>query len=105
MLTCATESPTIKVLVYTSTCAVSKGYQHFNIGETAPLWEQDSETTPYFKAKALADTLTREANSPLDGQGRGLFTATLRLPWVYGERDNQAIPGMLNVAEEGQTKI
>ncbi|CAD6572506.1 MAG: hypothetical protein ASARMPRED_005421 [Alectoria sarmentosa] len=105
VLICATESPTVKALVYTSTCAVSKGYQHFNIDETAPLWEQDSKTIPYFKAKALADTLTCEANFPLDRQNKGLLTATLRLPWVYGERDNQAIPGMLKTAEEGQTKI
>ena len=102
---CATELPTVKALVYTSTCAVSRGYQHFNIDETAPLWEQDSKTIPYFKAKALADTLVRESNSPLDNRGRGLLTVTLRLPWVYGERDNQASPGMLRTAEEGQTKI
>lgn len=105
VLTCATESPMVKALVYTSTCAVSKGYQHFNIDETAPLWEQDSKTIPYFKAKALANTLTREANFPLDRQSIGLLTATLRLPWVYGERDNQAIPCMLKTAEEGHTKI
>ena len=105
VIACAIESPTVKALVYTSTCAVSKGYQHFNIDESAPLWEQDSKTIPYFKTKALADTLIREANSPLDHQGKGLLTATLRLPWVYGERDSQAIPGMLKTAEEGQTKI
>ena len=105
VLTCATESPTAKALVYTSTCAVSKGYQHYNINETAPLWDQDSQTIPYFKAKALADILTREANSPLNLEGRGLLTATLRLPFVYGERDSQTIPGMLKTAEAGQTKI
>lgn len=105
LLTCATESPTVKALIYTSTCAVSKGYQHFNIDETAPLWEQDSNTTAYFKTKAHADILVREANLPLNHQSKGLLTATLRLPWVYGERDNQAIPGMLQTAETGQTKI
>ncbi|KAM0794864.1 C-3 sterol dehydrogenase/C-4 decarboxylase family protein [Usnea florida] len=105
VLACAIESPTAKALVYTSTCAVSKGYQHFNINETAPLWDQDSKTIPYFKTKALADVLTREANSPINHEGRGLLTATLRLPFVYGERDNQTIPSMLKTAEEGQTKI
>ena len=105
VLTCATESPTVKALIYTSTCSVSKGYQHFNIDETAPLWEQDSKTTPYFKTKALADRLTRQANLPLDHQGRGLLTATLRLAWVYGERDNQSMPSMLQTLEKGQTKI
>ena len=105
VLACATESPTARALIYTSTCAVSKGYQHFNINETAPLLDQDSNTIPYFKSKALADGMTREANSPINHEGRGLLTATLRLPFVYGERDNQKIPGMLKTAEEGQTKI
>ena len=105
LLAWATESSTVKALVFTSTCAVSKGYQHFNLDETAPLWQQNSRTVPYLKAKALGDTLVREANSPPDTQGKGLLTATIRLPWVYGERDSQAIPGMLKTAEEGQTKI
>ena len=95
----------VDALLKDPTCAVSKGYQHFSIDETTPFWEQDSKTIPYFKAKALADTLIREANSPLDRQGRGLLTATLRLALVYGERDNQFIPGMLKTAGEGQTKI
>ena len=105
VLACATESPTAKALVYTSTCAVSKGHQHYNIDETAPLCDQNSNTIPYFKAKALADILTREASSPINHEGRGLLTATLRLPFVYGERDNQTIPEMLKTAEAGQTKI
>ncbi|KAK3173083.1 hypothetical protein OEA41_006412 [Lepraria neglecta] len=105
VLICATESPTVKELVYTSTCAVSKGYQHFNIDETTPLWEENSKTIAYFKAKVLADTLIHEANSLLDRQGRCLPTATLRLALVYEERDNQFITGMLKTAGEGQTKI
>ena len=105
VLACATESPYVKALIYTSTCSVSEGYQHFNIDETAPLWEQDSDTLPYFKFKALADTLVRKANSPLDNDGKGLLTATLRISFVYGERDTQSIPGMLHTAEKGQTKI
>lgn len=35
LLTCAKESSTVKSLVYTSTCSVLKGYQHFNIDKTA----------------------------------------------------------------------
>ena len=105
MLACATESPFVKALVYTSTCAVAKGYQHFNIDETAPLWEQDSDTLPYFKSKALADTLVRKANSPLDVDGKGLLTVTLRINFVYGERDTQTIPAMLRTVEKGQTNI
>ena len=105
ILACGESSPTVKTLVYTSTCAVSKGYQHHNLDETAPLWESDSKTIPYFRAKALGDSLVRKANKPIDHQGKGLLTTTLRLPLVYGERDVQTIPGMLKTAEEGQTKV
>ena len=105
VLTCATESPFVKALIYTSSCSVSKGYEHLNIDETAPLWEQDSDTLPYFKSKALADTLVRKANSSLDSEGKGLLTVTLRINFAYGERDTQIIPAMLRTAEKGQTNI
>ena len=105
VLACATESPFVKALIYTSSCSVYKGYQHFNSDETTPLWEQDSNALPYFKFKALADTLVRKANTPLDNDGKGLLTATLRISFVYGERDTQTIPAMLRTVENGQTKI
>ena len=105
VLKCAQECVVVKALIYTSTCAVSEGYQHRNIDETAPLWKQDSKAIPYVKAKALADTLVCNANSPLDAEGQGLLTATLRLAWTFGERDNQTIPGMLRTVEEAQTNV
>ncbi len=105
MLACTTESPFVKALIYTSSCSIYKGYQHFNIDEISPLWEKDSDTLPYFKFKALADTLVRKANTPLDNDGKGLLTATLRISFAYGERDTQTIPAMLRTAKNGQTKI
>lgn len=105
VLAYAKTSPTVKALVYTSTCAVSKGYQHHNIDETASLWNKDSKTIPYLKAKALGDSLVCKANTSLDHRGQGLLTAAIRVPFVYGERDIQTIPAMLKTAEEGQTKI
>ena len=74
---------------------------------TGPLWEQDSNTLPHNKSKALADTIVREANCSCDPQGaeKGLLTTTLRISFVYGQRDNQVIPGMLKTAAEGRTKI
>ena len=105
VLAFAKSSPTVKAFVYTSTCAVSRGYQHDNLDETASLWEPDSKTIPYLKAKAFGDSLVREANTSIDRHGKGLLTAVIRVPFVYGERDIQTIPGMLKTAEQGQTKI
>ena len=105
ILSCAKNCPTVNALVYTSTSIVLKDRQHFNLDENAPLWEQTSNALPYFKSKALADTLVREANSSIDQQGKGLLTAALRLSFVYGERDSQFIPSMLKLAQSGRTKI
>ena len=105
VLACATAAPSVKVLVYTSTAAVAKGYEHYNVDETAPLWEPNSKAIPYMKAKAQADIAVREANTPLGSQGNGLLTATLRLPLVYGERDTQYIPSQLNAVKAKQTKV
>jgi len=100
------DSSTVRALVYTSSVSVSKGVQHFNDNETMPLCDHDSNTIPYYKSKAVADTIVREANCPIDLQGgKGLLTATLRISVVYGERDNQFIPGMLKTASDGQAKI
>ena len=80
ILACATAVPFVEVLVYTSTAATAKGYEHYNVDETAPLWKSNSKAIPYMKAKAQADIAVREVNTPLDSQGNGLLTATLRLP-------------------------
>ncbi|KAL9074037.1 MAG: hypothetical protein Q9157_004527 [Trypethelium eluteriae] len=101
----ATASTKVKALVYTSTMAVHVDYEHFDLTEDAPVWQEDSKTFPYYKAKALADTMVLHANKPLDEKGKGLRTATLRLPMVYGERDTQGIPGQLEAFKNGQTKI
>lgn len=71
-----------------------------------PLWDHGSNTLPYYKAKALADTIVREANCPIDLQGgNGLLTASLRVSVMYGDRNSSFIPGMLGIASQGRTKV
>ncbi len=71
-----------------------------------PLWDHGSNTLPYFKSKALADIIVREANCPIDLQGgNGLLTASLRVSVMYGDRDNSFIPSMLEIASQGRTKV
>ena len=99
ILAYAENSPSVKALVYTSTCAVAKDYEHINLNEDALLWDENSNTLPYYKTKALADTMVLKANSSK------LRTCTLRLPMVYGERDNQFIPANLKLVMEKNTKV
>ena len=99
ILACAEKTPSVRALVYTSTCAVAKDYEHINVNEDAPLWDEKSKTLPYFKTKALADAMVLEANTSK------LRTCTLRLPMVYGERDNQFIPANLKLVMGKNTKV
>ncbi|KAI9659364.1 MAG: hypothetical protein M1821_001622 [Bathelium mastoideum] len=101
----ATVQPMVKALVYTSTMAVHQGYEHFDLTEDAPVWQESTKTFPYYRAKALADTMVLRANQPVDDNGRGLRTASLRLPMCYGERDTQGIPGQLEAFQNRQTKV
>jgi len=105
LLACASASPFVKALVYTSSASVIENYEHIDVDETAPLWPQNSKAIPYMKAKALADAAVREANTPIDKWGHGLLTVALRLPLVYGERDTQYIPAQLAALKAKQNKI
>jgi sterol-4alpha-carboxylate 3-dehydrogenase (decarboxylating) len=105
LLACATASPFVKALIYTSSVSVFKNYEHIDVDETAPLWRQDSMAIPYMKAKALADAAVLEANTPVDENGHGLLTVALRLPLVYGERDTQYIPSQLAALKAKKNKV
>lgn len=76
---------------------------HIDLDETAPLADTDPKSSLYARTKALADKLVLEANSPLEEDGTGLRTACIRLPVVYGERDQLAVPKALEALEKGQT--
>ena len=51
----------------------------------------------YTTTKAIADTSVLEANNLI-----GLRTCCLRIAPIYGERDNQMIPGVLKVLDDKQ---
>jgi sterol-4alpha-carboxylate 3-dehydrogenase (decarboxylating) len=109
VLDAAKASPTVKALVYTSTCAVHEGYEHFDLKEDAPMWNENSKTFPYYRAKALADQMVLAGNRRGNSAGQVsyegiLLTTSLRLPMCYGERDIQGIPGQLEALQKGQTK-
>jgi sterol-4alpha-carboxylate 3-dehydrogenase (decarboxylating) len=105
VLEAAQANASVKALVYTSTMAVHQGYEHFDLTEDAPMWDEKSKTFPYYQAKSLADMMVLRANKPLSANGEGLLTASLRLPMCYGERDTQGIPGQLGALQKGQTKV
>ena len=92
---------TVQAFVYTSSVLVMAGRSFANITEDAPLLTKHSRgADAYSITKAIADRAVLIANDP-----SGMRTVCLRLPGMYGERDNQCIPGALSVMHEGKHRI
>jgi sterol-4alpha-carboxylate 3-dehydrogenase (decarboxylating) len=78
--------------------SISKAPYNFNT-ESAPLVPLNSKTDfdYYTTTKAIADLSILQANNPPPPR-----TCCLRICPIYGERDNQMIPGCLKVMNDGQ---
>ena len=97
LLKAAVVSNHVKMLIYTSTVEVMEGSSHNFLTEDAQLCATSSRAEYYAKTKAVADQAVLDTN----GKG-GLRTLCLRLALVYGERDNQCIPGTLHALQQGR---
>jgi len=96
LLNYAQKSPCTKIFIYTSSSSVMKPPYHDST-ETQPLVPLASKTdfNYYTTTKAIADQTVLEANRP-----NGLKTCSLRIAPIYGERDNQMIPGLFKVLDD-----
>ncbi|KAK5993533.1 Sterol-4-alpha-carboxylate 3-dehydrogenase erg26-like protein [Cladobotryum mycophilum] len=94
----ATESDSVKALVYTSTIDVYATPPLFNVAETHPLWPESDKSDQYNRTKAIGDLLVQKASNPR------LRTAVLRLAHVYGERQSQGLDEVLNMCS-GNKKL
>ncbi|KAL9122803.1 MAG: hypothetical protein Q9187_000648 [Circinaria calcarea] len=93
----AGNTPSVKAFVYTSSSSVAQEPYNF-ITEATPLISCKSGFNYYSATKALADECVLKANNPAGG----FRTACLRICTVYGERDNQLIPGTLKALRDGR---
>ena len=100
LLKCAAASPHVSAFIYTSSSSVLAGSSFHNADENAPLITKTTRGVNYYsKSKALADQYVLDANGKC-----GVGTVCLRIASVYGERDNQMIPGTLAVLRQGHQK-
>lgn len=99
LLKAAVASNHVKMFIYTSTVEVMKGSSHVFLKEGDQLYTANSRAEYYAKTKALADQAVLNTNDK-----GGLRTVCLRLTLVYGERDNQCIPGNLHALEKGRNR-
>lgn len=105
LLACATQTPSTAAFVYTSSAIVMAGTEHNLVDESMPVLHASSKLDEYSKTKATADTLVLEANDPGNETEKGLRTACIRLPGIYGERDTQITPSLLNVLRRGENRF
>lgn len=107
LLLVASEVPSVKVFIYTSSATMAAGSEHIDLDETTRLADTDPQSHPYAKTKARADKMVLAANrdSNQEGSRSKLRTGCLRLPLVYGERDQNSIPGALAALEKGQANF
>ncbi|KAH7398517.1 C-3 sterol dehydrogenase/C-4 decarboxylase [Pyrenochaeta sp. MPI-SDFR-AT-0127] len=92
------ESPHVEALLYTSSNRVIANPTPATLTEDdIELFNESSKTHPYCKTKAVADAMVMNANGP------NLKTAILRVPIVYGGRD-QHMEIVMGFFEKGQTK-
>ena len=100
LLSTAASTGTVKAFVFTSSSSVMKGTSFVNTKEDAPVIEETTRGVNFYsKSKAVADRLVLNANVRT-----GMRTVSLRIASVYGERDNQLIPGTLDALQHGLHK-
>ncbi|KAJ4376213.1 erg26, C-3 sterol dehydrogenase [Neocucurbitaria cava] len=109
LLRCAKDSKHVKAFIFTSSSALAKGAEHLDLSEECMLANEDPNATPYARSKATAELRVLGANNPKLQEypsWKGyLATAALRLPIVYGTRDETTIPGCLDALSKGQTNM
>ncbi|KAH8654965.1 hypothetical protein BGZ60DRAFT_472907 [Tricladium varicosporioides] len=100
LLKAASNISCVKAFVYTSSSTVAQP-PHRNVDESKPLSLSGSKYSSnyYSVTKAIADLAVQEANST-----EGFRTCCLRLSSVYGERDSQLLPGLIDLISKGKTK-
>ena len=112
ILAAAKASPYTQAFIFTSSATIAKGREHLDLKEACALADEDRGSHPYAVTKAQADKLVCAVNhSPNDEVIRYrdltgyLSTAYLRLPIVYGERDDRSVVGALEALDKGQTNF
>ena len=103
LLECASQVPSTKAFVYTSSASVV----HDNVSdlimadESLPVLQSPEQTELYSLTKGIADDLVRAANR----KRSQMLTCSLRPAGIFGDGDVQMLPQMLKAYEEGKTRF
>lgn len=103
LLTCASETPSVKAFIYTSSSSVIHDTISplRNANESYPVLFSPLQPEYYAETKAQAESLVLSHNRhPSSTQ---LLTASIRPAGIFGEGDLQLIPGMMKALAKHQT--
>ena len=90
----------VKAFVYTSSSSVVEG-PYVSVDETRSLITRSSSGANHYSiSKARAEELVVKANNRAE-----LRTVSLRIAGIYGDRDNQMIPGTLKVLRDKRQHV
>ncbi|KAI9142112.1 3-beta hydroxysteroid dehydrogenase/isomerase family-domain-containing protein [Paraphysoderma sedebokerense] len=94
----------VKKLIYTSSAGVV-----FD-GSDLVMVDEDKEycANPYDsynETKAIAEEIVLQANNSLTDEGYPLLTCAIRPSGIFGPRDGQAIPNMVEAIRQGKLKV
>ncbi|KAF2657552.1 NAD(P)-binding protein [Lophiostoma macrostomum CBS 122681] len=99
ILRCAAENKDVQALLYTSTIrAISNKTSHLVTEAETVLYDDSSNIDWYSKTKAIADKMVLDANSA------NLRTASLRVPNLYGGKDN-VMNSSMDMLKKGNTEV
>jgi sterol-4alpha-carboxylate 3-dehydrogenase (decarboxylating) len=99
LLQAAKTCPETTAFIYTSSDSAVQPTEAPLSEEDAVLWTESNYTRPYAMTKAVADTLVQAAN------GMELSTAVIRIPSIYGERDQNMMPQLVASLRKKEHKM
>jgi sterol-4alpha-carboxylate 3-dehydrogenase (decarboxylating) len=99
LLDCAKACSATHAFVYTSTDSAIEPTQEPLTEDKAKLYDEKHFVNPYGMSKAVADAAVQAANC------KDLFTAVIRLPSIYGEKDNNFIPQLVSSVRKNEHKM
>ncbi|KAL9122800.1 MAG: hypothetical protein Q9187_000645 [Circinaria calcarea] len=103
LLECAGKFGVVKAFVYTSSASVvdDSVSDLMDADERLPILRSPQPTKAYSLTKGIAEEIVLAANRKYDS----MLTVAIRPAGIFGEGDNQMLPGMLNAYETGKTKF
>jgi sterol-4alpha-carboxylate 3-dehydrogenase (decarboxylating) len=98
LLNCAKLCSETRAFVYTSSDSAIEPTQEPLTEDKARLYDEDHYVNAYGMSKGVADAAVQAANC------KDLRTAVIRLPSIYGERDNNFVPQLVSSVRKKEHK-